>query len=145
MRVVLKTKIKGNHKKIIKAFDRELFLALAPAFPPIELKQFTGSETGDKVHIHFKKPINSDWLSDIIDHGYEENRSYFVDKGVQLPFPLKFWEHHHIVEQIDKDFVYIIDDMRFKGPNIFITFLLYPFIYLGFLPRKRIYKKYFEK
>jgi len=144
MRIVLKTKVKGNHRNIIKRFDRDLFMALAPKLAKINLKEFTGSEKGDKVHIEFLSPIKTNWISEIIDHAYEDNRSYFVDKGVVLPFPLRFWEHHHIIEQIDEDHVHIIDDIRFKSLNVIFTLFMYPAILVGFLPRKKIYKRYFN-
>ena len=129
----------------MKAFDQELFMALAPKLAKIKLEKFTGSETGDKVHIRFLSPIKTEWKSDIIDHGVDNKRAYFVDKGTTLPFPLGFWEHHHIIEKIDENNSLIVDDIRFKGKNFLLTLLLYPGIIAGFLPRKKIYKQYFNR
>ena len=143
MKIVFKTKVKGHHRSIINRFDKELFMALAPKMAKIKLIEFTGSEKGDKVHIEFIRPIKTTWISDIIDHGYEQDRSYFIDKGIVLPFPLKFWEHHHIIEKIDENNSFIIDDIRFKGINFIFSLILYPGILMGFLPRKSIYRKYF--
>ncbi len=145
MRIILKTTVPGYYRDVMKRFDRDLFLALAPPVAKIELKKFTGSKTGDTVHLQFLFPIKTEWISDIIDHGEDEQRSYFVDKGVVLPFPLGYWEHHHIIENVDNHHSTIVDDIRFKGLNRFYSILLYPAIYLGFLPRKRIYKKYFSE
>ena len=144
MEIVLRTKVNGNYKVVMSKFDRDLFLALAPPFPPIELKKFTGSETGDEVHIRFKAPVNTDWISAITDHGMNENEAYFVDEGRVLPSPLKTWKHRHIVRHINDESCEIIDRIHFGCGNQFVNVLLYPFVLLGFLPRKRIYKRYFK-
>lgn len=143
MRVVLRTKVSGNYKDIIKKFDRDLFLALAPKMAKIKLEKFTGSKTGDVVHIRFLSPIKANWISDIVDHGEDEKKAFFVDRARVIPFPFGTWEHHHIIERIDENHSYIIDDMRFKGKNYLFSLILYPAVFFGFLPRKRIYKKYF--
>lgn len=145
MKVILRTKVNGNYKDVMSRFDRDLFLALAPPFPPIELKKFTGSETGDEVHIRFKSPVNTDWVSDITDHGVDEKEAYFVDEGRVLPFPLKSWKHRHIVRKIDDDTCEIIDLIHYGCGNVILNVLMYPALFFGFLPRKRIYKKYFNK
>ena len=141
--VVHKTKVAGHYLDLMKRFDRDLFEALAPKVGKIEIAKFTGSETGDKVHIKFLSPIRTEWVSHIIDHGQNENKAYFIDKGVQLPFPLDAWEHHHVIEKISEEESYIVDDMRFKGRNYFWSLILYPTIYLGFLPRGKVYRSYF--
>jgi len=143
MRVVLKTKVVGHYRDIMKRFDQDLFLALAPKLAKIKLEQFTGSETGDIVHIKFLFPVKTEWISDIVDHGADDRRAYFVDRARVIPFPFSTWEHHHIIEKIDEHHSYIIDDMRFTGKNVLFNYLLYPAVFFGFLPRKRIYKRYF--
>jgi ligand-binding SRPBCC domain-containing protein len=125
-------------------FDRDLFLALAPPFPKIELKKFTGSETGDEVHIRFKSPVNKDWISDITDHGIDEKEAYFVDVGRVVPPPLKTWKHRHIVRKISETESEIIDDIEFSSGFAILNVLMYPALLIGFLPRKRIYKKFFS-
>ncbi len=144
MNIQLRTKVDGNYKDIMRQFDRKLFEALKPSLADMEIVSFTGSKTGDKVHIRFNSPMKMEWISLITDHGENEKESFFIDEGVQLPFPLSYWKHKHIVQKITDTTSYIIDDMTFKGPNFIITWLLYPAIYIGFYPRKRIYKKYFS-
>ncbi len=144
MKVVLRTKVKGNYRTVMAGFDKELFLALAPPFPPIKLEKFTGSEKGDEVHIRFKAPVNSMWISDITDHGFNESEAYFIDKGRVLPWPLKSWTHRHIVRKVKDQESEIIDDIEYDSGIGFLNILLYPALYLGFLPRKRIYKRYFS-
>ena len=144
MQIQLKTKVSENYKVIIKKFDRKLFERLAPKFPKMEIVQFTGSQKGDIVHIRFLLPLKVEWISKIIADDITDSKAYFIDSGEKLPFPLKTWEHHHIVEKISETESYIIDDMRFSSYNYLFTLLLYPMIYFGFLPRKKIYASYFN-
>ena len=144
MNIQLKTKVEGNYKDIMRQFDRKLFEALKPSHADMEIIQFTGSEKGDKVHLRFHRPIKADWISHITDHGENEKESFFIDEGVKLPFPLFYWRHKHIVQKITNNTSYIIDDITFKGSNILLSWLLYPAIYIGFYPRKKIYGKYFS-
>lgn len=145
MNITLKTPVKGNYIKIIKAFDKDLFEALKPPVGEMEILKFDGSEKGDQVHIRFIKPIKAEWISDIIENEITDKKAWFIDVGTTLPWPLASWNHKHIVEKIDEENSIIIDDMTFTGRNILLTLLLYPGIFLGFYPRKKIYKRYFNK
>lgn len=145
MNIQLKTKVAGNYKTIMQQFDRKLFEALKPAQADMEIVEFTGSETGDKVHIRFNSPIKTEWISYITKHGEDEKRAYFIDEGTTLPFPLSYWRHEHIVEKISENSSYIIDDITFEGSNALVSALMYPAIYAGFYPRKKIYQSYFGK
>ena len=144
MRLVLKSTVKGDYKEVMSRFDRNLFEFLKPKGANMEFEKFTGSKTGDEVHLKFVSPIKMKWVSHIIDHGTDHQKTYFVDKGVVLPFFLGFWEHHHIIENHGENCV-IVDDMRFKAPIKLLTPLLYPMMLVGFLPRKKAYQEYFGK
>jgi len=145
MNIKLKTRVKGNYREIMARFDRSLFEALAPRHGAMEIVEFTGSQKGDRVHIRFLKPLKADWVSVITEDHINEQEAYFTDEGVQLPYPLSFWKHNHIVRKITEGTSEIIDDITFRGANALVTLLLYPFIFLGFYPRKRIYRHYFGK
>ena len=144
MKLLLKSKVKGHYKKVMQAFDRNLFEALKPPIGRMEILEFTGSEKGDRVHVQFLSPVKTEWISDIIEHGSNDKRAWFVDRGIKLPWPLETWEHRHIVERVDEDHSMIIDDITFTGSNLFLSLLLYPAIFLGFYPRKKIYQQYFK-
>ncbi|MCB0585740.1 MAG: cyclase [Phaeodactylibacter sp.] len=145
MNIKIQTNVKGNYREILARFDRALFEALAPRQPKMEIVEFTGSKKGDRVHIRFLQPLKVDWVSVITEDEISNAEAYFIDEGVQLPFPLTFWRHQHIVRKITDDTSCIIDDITFRGPNVLVTLLLYPAIYLGFYPRKKIYRRYFGK
>ena len=144
MNIKLKTKVDGNYKDIMRQFDRKLFEALKPSRTDMEIVEFTGSEKGDKVHLRFHSPIKVEWISHITENGEDGQTVYFIDEGVKLPFPLAYWKHKHIVERISDNSSYIIDDITFKGSAFLLTLLLYPAIWLGFYPRKKIYSTYFS-
>jgi len=144
MNIKLKAKVKGDYKTVMAAFDRDLFEALKPPDGEMEIVEFTGSKKGDIVHLRFIKPIKAEWISEITEHGENDKQAWFVDKGATLPWPLKTWTHKHIVEKVNEGYSMIIDDMTFTGKNGLLTLLLYPAIYLGFYPRKKVYQRYFE-
>lgn len=145
MNIQFETKVKGNYKEVMAKFDRKLFEALKPKQGEMEIVDFTGSKKGDRVHIRFTSPIKAEWVSDIIEDHIGEEEAYFIDEGVQLPFPLSYWQHKHIVQKVDEDNSIIIDDITFKAQNWLLTRLMYPAIYLGFAPRGKIYQQYFGK
>jgi len=144
MNLVLRTPVKGHYKKVIAAFDRRLFEALKPPLVKMGIKEFTGSQRGDKVHIQFHSPVKAEWISNIVEDEVNDERAWFVDEGVKLPWPLATWTHWHIVEKIDDQHSMIIDNITFTGSNFILSLFLYPAIYLGFYPRKKIYQDYFK-
>ena len=144
MNIILKSPVKGNYKKVMAAFDRRLFEALKPPFGVMEIVAFTGSKKGNKVHLQFRSPIKAEWISDIVEDGLTDQRAWFVDVGVKLPWPIATWTHRHIVEKVDDQHSMIIDDMTFTGSNAILSLFLYPAIFLGFYPRKKIYQNYFQ-
>ena len=144
MNIKLRTKVDGYYLDVIKRFDLQLFEALKPKGANMEIVEFTGSKKGDVVHIKFISPIKAEWISDIVEDHEDDSSAYFIDVGRVLPFPLKQWTHKHIVEKIDDQHSYIIDDMTFSGGNILLDLMIYPGILLGFLPRKKVYRKYFS-
>lgn len=142
---ILKTKVNGHYIAVMSRFDLALFEALKPIGAKMKIVQFTGSETGDIVEINFVRPLKANWLSEITDHGVDNEQAYFIDEGRVLPFPLKKWRHKHIVEKIDENNSYIIDDISFSSGYSLIDYFLFLPLLLSFYPRKKIYKRYFNK
>ncbi|MEO1515822.1 MAG: hypothetical protein AAFV95_12445 [Bacteroidota bacterium] len=144
MNVRLETEVDGNYKDVMARFDLDLFKALAPKVPPMEIVEFTGSKKGDRVHIRFTSPVQTEWISLITEDGTTDSEAYFVDEGHTLPPGLSYWRHKHIVEKVSENRSRIVDDITFKGSNFILSLLMYPAIYLGFYPRKKIYRQYFK-
>ena len=144
MNIKISTKVNQSLLKVWEGFDLELFSRLAPAFPPVEVKEFGGCLKGDKVHLELNFILfKQDWISDIIDQKQTESEIYFIDEGTKLPFFLSHWQHRHRMVK-DGEGTIIIDDITFKTPTILTDYLFYPLMYLQFLYRKPIYKKVFE-
>lgn len=144
MRIVIQAEVKGHYREIFRAFDEQLFRFLLPAFPKMELKEFTGSEKGDVVHIQLKVLGGQDWISDITEDNCSSDECYFVDEGRELPFPLKFWRHKHRILKKTAQTSIIRDEIEFSSGVLVFDYLLSPFLYLAFYPRKKAYRKYFE-
>ena len=144
MRFKLKTKVNGGYREVFKRFDRDLFEYLLPKRADVELVEFGGSQTGDRVHLAFKSPLKATWISEITEHGSNADMAWFVDVGTTLPFGLKSWRHRHIVRRLDQDHSEIIDDIEFAFSNQFLSMTFLPAVYLAFLPRKQQYRKYFN-
>jgi ligand-binding SRPBCC domain-containing protein len=142
MRLNLRTIVhNSSHNVVFEHFNRALFEKLSPPFPPFELRRFDGCLTGDKVEIELNFFLfKQHWNSDIIDHGSNEQKSWFVDSGSKLPFFLAHWEHQHIILKSGKN-VEIIDAIDFKGKFPFPSFLVYPILYLTFSQRKPLYRR----
>ncbi len=145
MNITLHAEVKGNYREIMAAFDRELFEALKPPRGKMDIVEFTGSKKGDNVHLRFGRPINSDWISEIIEDNQTDTQAWFIDVGTTLPWPLASWTHRHSVQKVTEHRSIIIDDMTFTGRNWLLTILLYPVILIGFYPRKKIYQQYFNQ
>ncbi|MGM0579318.1 MAG: SRPBCC family protein [Bacteroidota bacterium] len=145
MHLKLKTKVDQSFLSVKEGFTEELFLSLNPPFPPVKLKEFGGCEKGDKVHLELNFIFfKQDWISIITYSNTSDAVFEFIDEGTQLPFFLKYWKHHHIVEKIDDEHSFIIDDIEFKPPFVLMDYLLYPVLWLQFVYRKPIYRKVFK-
>jgi ligand-binding SRPBCC domain-containing protein len=143
MNIRLETQVKGHYIDVMNAFDRVLFEALKPKGAKMEIVEFTGSKKGDRVHLRFLWPFKTDWISKITDDQVDDQQAYFIDEGVKLPPGLAYWKHKHIVQKDTDTSCVIIDDIQYQGTNKLFTLLLYPALYLGFYPRKKIYRTYF--
>lgn len=144
MRIILKTQVEKEPQEVFQNFTKELFLKLAPPFPPVRLVRFEGSEVGNIVELELNFIFfRNIWQSLITEKEATEHQIYFIDEGVKLPFFLRYWKHkHHIIKQ--KTGSQIIDDITYKSPFWLLDYLLYPLLYFQFAYRKPIYKKNFK-
>jgi ligand-binding SRPBCC domain-containing protein len=145
MRIIIKTKVQQDFKKVFQAFDINLFMKLKPPLVSLNVIRFDGCQKGNEVHIEVTILwMKQKWISLITEQQSNENGIYFIDEGVLLPKPLKYWKHKHIIEKsIDSSI--IIDDICYSTNNILLDFLLFPALFLQFYFRKPVYKSYFSK
>ena len=143
MRIVISTQVKQPFQTVFAGFEKELFLKLNPPFPKVKLKRFDGSQTGDIVTIELNFLLfKQTWVSKIIDHQSNQDEIYFIDQGIKLPFFLKSWQHQHRILNEGHQ-ARIVDDIDYKTPFWLMDYLMYPLMYVQFLYRKPIYRRYF--
>ncbi len=144
MRIVIKTSVNQNKEQVAVGFTEGLFLKLSPPFPKVSLVRFDGCRQGDQVEISLNFLIfKQTWISEVTSNSNNQIEWEFVDEGKKLPFPLKFWKHHHRVIQESVGST-IIDDIIYKSPNLMMDLMLYPLLYLQFLYRRPVYRKIFS-
>jgi ligand-binding SRPBCC domain-containing protein len=145
MKIKISTIVKAGFQAVVKGFNVELFNFLLPPKKVAALISYDGEHIGGKVHIRFYLPWKSDWVSRITDSKKQVDEYYFTDTGVILPFGLNHWVHKHSVKKTGVDTTMIVDEMEFSTGNKIFDLMLYPVLYFSFLPRKKLYRKYFEE
>ena len=143
MRILIKTKVEQDFRKVFQAFDIKLFMKLKPPLIGLKVVRFDGCKKNDEVHIVTNIfGFRQKWISLITEQYAGENEIYFIDEGVLLPKPLKYWKHKHIIEKyIDSSI--IIDDICYSSGSKFVDFLMFPALFLQFFYRKPVYKSFF--
>jgi ligand-binding SRPBCC domain-containing protein len=144
MKINIETKVDQNYLTVKEGFNETLFTKLSPPFPPVKLLRFDGSKKGDIVTLELNFLLfKQKWTSEITEDKTTSKEFFFVDKGVELPFFLKEWQHRHRLIKAGENTV-IRDEITYQGTFGILTVLLYPALYLQFLYRKPIYKKIFK-
>lgn len=145
MRITIKTKVPQDYRKVFQAFDINLFMKLKPPLIGLNVLRFDGCRKDDEVHVEINiLGFRQKWISLITEQQSNENKIYFIDEGVLLPKPLKYWKHTHKIEKsIDSSI--IIDDICYKSGNKIVDILLFPAFFMQFFYRKPVYKSYFSK
>ncbi len=145
MKFNVKTKVNAPIEHVWGNFNRNLFLKLAPVFPPLTLLRFDGCKVGDIVCLKLGFIFFSQiWESHVIAQETKENEISFIDEGKKLPFFLKYWQHTHILQKNADNTTTIIDAISYKSP-FWLDYLFFPLLYLTFAYRIPIYKKFFKK
>jgi ligand-binding SRPBCC domain-containing protein len=144
MRIIIKTHVEQDFKKVFQAFDINLFMKLKPPLVGLNVIRFDGCKKGDKVQIEIRFLwFKQRWHSDITENHENEKSSYFIDKGRLLPWPLKKWKHVHKIEKSVENSI-IIDDICYNTGNKLLDILIFPALFLQFYYRKPVYKFYFR-
>lgn len=149
LNLIIDTPVHQSVSDVWRGFDRQLFDQLSPPFPPVDVIRFDGCLRGDVVHLRLNFLLfKQDWTSDIIDQqtlktGDSIDEIFFIDKGVKLPFFLKFWQHRHRLLRNESDGTIIRDDITFSTPFWLLNYLMYPLMWVQFAYRKPIYRKRF--
>ncbi|UYZ62284.1 SRPBCC family protein [Hymenobacter weizhouensis] len=145
MHFLLQTRVAAPPAQVWRGFTRELFLALAPPFPPFRLLRFDGCHRGDEVHLELGAgPVRRRWTALITDHGQlPDGTCYFVDEGQELPPPLRFWRHRHLMQPAPGGGTLIVEDLEYRTRFRWLDGLLYPLVWVQFAWRRPIYRRWF--
>lgn len=145
MKLKFETNINLSVEVIRDQFGQELFEVLAPGIIPFRLLRFDGCKKGDEIRIKLGFPgLEAEWMSLIT---FEETNALgwsFIDEGKILPWPLKFWKHHHRVDRISATESKIVDDISFDCHPHFLTPFIKPILWAVFAIRPRRYKNFFK-
>ena len=145
MRIAIHTQVKRDYLSVYHNFNQSLFLALAPPFPKLKLLRFDGSQPGDKVAVELNFWLfRQTWTSLITESNITGQEAYFTDQGQQLPWPLKIWQHRHLVKNNPGGGTIISDLIQYRTAFWLLDLLLYPLMLAQFSYRKPVYKRYFK-
>jgi ligand-binding SRPBCC domain-containing protein len=141
LRLTIQTRIPLSAEEALSRFDKSLFLALNPPFPPVQVIRFDGCKKGDEVELELNFLVfRQRWVSIITEDYNNTNEIGFVDEGTKLPFFLSYWQHRHRILKRGSTSM-VLDDITFSGGGVVLSLLLYPLLYLQFLYRIPIYKR----
>ena len=143
MKIKLKTPVAQHYLAVLEGFDRDLFTALSPPFPKLTILRFDGSAPGDQVAIELAVgPFRRRWTSLITERQITDQAAWFVDEGQELPGPLRFWRHQHLITHHGTHSV-IHDLIEFRSNSTVLDLLLYPIMYAQFALRGPVYRRVF--
>lgn len=147
MHLLICTHVAAPPAQVWAGFTRELFLALAPPFPPFRLLRFDGCQQGDEVHLELGAgPLRRPWTSLITEHGHQSDGTYyFVDEGQVLPPPLRYWRHRHLMRPAPGGGTFIVEDLEYRTRFRWLDALLRPVVWAQFAWRRPIYRRWFGR
>ncbi|WP_066832830.1 SRPBCC family protein [Rufibacter ruber] len=145
MKLHIQVPVAQHYKAVLQAFNRDLFKALSPPFPQLKILRFDGSHPGDRVEVALVAgPFSRRWTSLITERQESENAVWFVDEGQELPAPLTFWRHQHLVTHHGTHSI-IHEKIEYRTGSKLLDLLLYPVLYAQFALRAPVYKRVFGK
>ncbi len=145
-KLLFKTIVQNDYKTVYAGFDLKLFKALKPPLMSLEVTRFDGCKKGDEVHLKVgAMGMTQDWISHITCHHEDDSECFFIDEGFKVPFPIKKWQHRHIVQKVSANQTAIIDDISYSCfGGIIVEILMYPALFAQFKIRAPIYRRFFD-
>lgn len=144
MRFCIPAEVETGIKEVFSKFDLALFKKLQPPVFQLKVNRFDGCLEGDKIELDISVlGISQKWLGIVTQFSQSEELIQFTDEGLELPGVLKKWQHIHRISKLGTGSL-ISDDISYSTGNFILDRLIYPFLYLQFYYRKKIYKEYFR-
>jgi ligand-binding SRPBCC domain-containing protein len=145
LKISLQTRLAQHYLSVLDQFNLDLFTALAPAFPKMKVLRFDGSLPGDRVEIELQVgPLKKRWTSLITERHITVQEAWFTDEGQELPAPLTYWRHQHLITH-HGTYSVIHDLIEFRTGNKLLDYLVYPVMYAQFAMRGPVYQRIFGK
>lgn len=139
MIIKFQTPVRESAAEVFNKFDLTLFKALKPFGIPLKVVRFDGCLKNHQVHL---KIGLQNWTSLITDQQDVEDKIFFIDEGVNIPFPLKSWKHFHVILKKTQGSV-IIDEIHFHTVIPGLEWILKPFFIWMFNQRAPVYREFF--
>jgi ligand-binding SRPBCC domain-containing protein len=144
MRFCISTEVETGIKEVFGKFDLALFKKLQPPFFKMAINRFDGCGVNDVIDLEISiLGIKQRWLGIVTQFSNSDEIIQFTDEGLELPGVLKKWKHVHKISRLTTGSM-ISDDISYSTGNFILDRLVYPFLYLQFYLRKKIYKEYFR-
>ncbi|GGK89318.1 hypothetical protein ACD591_18465 [Rufibacter glacialis] len=145
MKLHLQIPVAQPYQVVLEGFTVDLFKALSPPFPRLKILRFDGSFPGDRVEIALQiGPVRQRWTSLITEREVREQEAWFVDEGQELPAPLTYWRHKHLITQHNGHSI-IHELIEYRTRFRALDLLLYPVMSAVFGQRKAVYQRFFGK
>ncbi|RNI32354.1 hypothetical protein EFA69_03255 [Rufibacter immobilis] len=145
MKLHLQTPVAQPYQTVLEGFTVDLFRALSPPFPRLKILRFEGSFPGDRVEVELQAGfIRRRWTSLITEREITAQEAWFTDEGQELPFPLTYWRHRHLISR-SGDHSIIQEQIEYRTPSRLLDLLLYPIMYVMFAVRGPVYQRFFGK
>ncbi|CAM3805008.1 SRPBCC family protein [Alkalicoccus chagannorensis] len=118
-----KTELPHSLDEVWNFFQSNENLAAITTFPKIRILGDTDVFEGSRVHLEMNFLLFRLHWKGVITK--KVDKAYFMDEGVQLPFPFQSWEHVHAFKEEDGRTV-MIDRVRFSAwvPAPFVSLML---------------------
>ena len=145
MKILLKSRVKKDFHRVVSGYNEALFRFLMPPLGLLRLLRYDGQNPGDIVHLRFGIPLINDFKV-VIRNAWTSPKEYrCADRGLVMPFGIRFWQHTHRVVSLNENNTALIDLIEFKTDWWLLDLLIYPLLFLFFLPRTWQYARYYKQ
>lgn len=123
--LVVDTEVNASFDRVVSGFGAPLFGTLNPPFPRARLLRMDGNRAGHRIELLLDFGLfTQKWTGIISAHAQSTDLYWFVDRGEQLPFFLRSWEHYHGIREVRGGVTLITDAIRFRSAPWIPRFLM---------------------
>lgn len=143
--MVVKHRVPHPMHSVWALFTRDLFLALAPAWPRLQVHVFEGCYPGNRVELSLNFGLfQAEWKGRVTQQGESEQEIQFTDVALQPPLGLSYWQHTHRLIRLSEQETLLVEDIYLQGRNPLMTALLWLAFWGQMRLRGSAYRAYFR-